>query len=461
MESLGTHASILTKSSGEQYSKALHRNSTLSILEAKYIVFPTQYSDIPPILSYATSQSPPLEIAVKGGGAHSSTWASSAGGVVIDLGRLNAVRVSEDKQTVTIQGGAVWGDVYTVCKQVNIDVVGGPFWFVGVGGYLTGGGYSPFSPERGLAIDNILGAVVVLANGEIKRTSATEEPDLFWAIRGGGNQFGIVVEFTLKAFPTSGPFNVGALMYPGTEIENVLTVVQEWKMSYTTREKLNITFGRPGPHFKPMITILPWISHDSPNRSKEVLAPFRALKPVVDSCAPVPDMLAVSHIADAQFALVPPRLIIRGALIKDLWTDMMLDVWSKWCQFTAQNLDARATTVLWELSRADKIAAIASDQTAFHARDPHYWVAIQGRSLTDASEAAMRSFVAETSFKIRQDNTERAGKDAGFFLNFAQGDEPLEQVFGPNLPKLSKLKAKYDPQRLWKKGMFIEPDFHQ
>lgn len=90
-------------------------------------------------------------------------------------------------------------------------------------------------------------------------------------------------------------------------------------------------------------------------------------------------MLAVSHIADAQFALVPPRLIIRGALVTDLWTDMMLDLWARWCEFTEKNPDARATSVLWELSKAEKIAAIASDQTAFHARTPHYWVAIQGR----------------------------------------------------------------------------------
>lgn len=188
MESLGTQASFLTKSSGEEYKKAIQRNSTLSVLEPQSIVFPTKYSDIPPILSYATSQSPPLEIAVKCGGAHSSTWASSAGGIVIDLARLNEVRVSPDKQTVTAQGGARWGDVYTACQHANIDVVGGPFWFVGIGGYLTGGGYSPFTPEHGLAIDNIHSAVVVLANGKIVSTSASEEPDLWWAIRGDISQ---------------------------------------------------------------------------------------------------------------------------------------------------------------------------------------------------------------------------------------------------------------------------------
>ena len=90
-------------------------------------------------------------------------------------------------------------------------------------------------------------------------------------------------------------------------------------------------------------------------------------------------MLAVSHSLDALFEVAPPRLIIRGALVADLWTDMILGLWEKWSAFTEENPDAKSTTVLWELSGADKIAAVPSDKTAFHARTPHYWVAIQGR----------------------------------------------------------------------------------
>jgi FAD/FMN-containing dehydrogenase len=180
-----TGAVIVSKADGEEaYAKALHRNSTLSVLEAQSVIYPTEIHHIPAILTYASTQSPPLEIAVKSGGAHSSTWASSNGGIVIDLARLNAVSVAADRATVAVQGGANWGDVYAACRKANVDVVGGPFWFVGVGGYLTGGGYSPFTPERGLAIDNIVSAVVVLADGRVVKTSATEEPDLFWAIRG-------------------------------------------------------------------------------------------------------------------------------------------------------------------------------------------------------------------------------------------------------------------------------------
>lgn len=187
MEQLHILGQVLTPASGDAYTAALRRNSDLSSLPAKYVVQPAVYEDIPPVITFATSQSPPLEIAVKGGGAHSSTWASSDGGVVIDLSKLNKVTVAEDKTSVTVQGGALWGDVYEVTAREGIDVVGSSLWFIGVGGYTLGGGHSPLSGKYGLAIDNLLSATVVLSDGRIVETNNAEEPDLFWAIRGASS----------------------------------------------------------------------------------------------------------------------------------------------------------------------------------------------------------------------------------------------------------------------------------
>ncbi len=170
MENLKLKGTILTLASGDAYTVALKRNSELSVLPAAYVIQPVVFSDISSVLSYASSCSPPVEIAVKGGGAHSSTWASSSGGIVIDLSKLNKVTLAEDKQSVT---GALWEDVYKVTSEAKVDVVGSPLWFVGVGGFTLGGGYGPLSA-----------ATVVLADGRIVRASEIEEPDLFWAIRG-------------------------------------------------------------------------------------------------------------------------------------------------------------------------------------------------------------------------------------------------------------------------------------
>ena len=184
MEELKIQGTILTAASGDTYTSALSYGSDLSRLPAQYVVQPATYEDIPPVLAYAAAQAPPLDVAVKCGGMHTATWASSDGGVVIDLSKLNGVVLAEDKETITVQGGAKWGDVYEVTAPAGVDVVGSPLWFIGVGGYTTGGGYGPLSGKYGLAADNLLGATVVLADGRIVKTSKDEEPDLFWAIRG-------------------------------------------------------------------------------------------------------------------------------------------------------------------------------------------------------------------------------------------------------------------------------------
>jgi FAD/FMN-containing dehydrogenase len=113
--------------------------------------------------------------------------------LVIDLARLNNVVVSEDKQSVLVQGGALWGDVYEESKKFGVDVVGGHFWFIGVAGYLLSGGFGRLSGEHGLGLDNVLAATVILADGRIVKTSATEETDLFWAIRGVITFFQVVL----------------------------------------------------------------------------------------------------------------------------------------------------------------------------------------------------------------------------------------------------------------------------
>ncbi|EKM53133.1 uncharacterized protein PHACADRAFT_210840 [Phanerochaete carnosa HHB-10118-sp] len=178
MANLNIQGKVLTPASGEAYTTALTRLSELSQLPAGYIVQPSNYADVAAAVKFAQAQSPPFEIAVKGGGAHSATWASSSGGVVIDLGTLRHVAVAPDRQSIVVQGGALWGDVYEVTAKEGLDVAGGSLWFVGVGGLRP--------------------AVVVLADGRIVKTSKDEEPDLFWAIRGGSGKFGVVVEFVFK-----------------------------------------------------------------------------------------------------------------------------------------------------------------------------------------------------------------------------------------------------------------------
>ncbi|KAI0699165.1 FAD-binding domain-containing protein [Cerioporus squamosus] len=465
MERLQIEGTILSPSSGDAYANALKRNSDLSTLRAAYVVQPAAIGDIPPVLAYAVAQSPPLEVAVKGGGAHSSTWASSEGGVVIDLSKLNKVTLAEDKQSISVQGGALWEDVYKVTSEVHVDVVGAPLWFVGVGGFTLGGGYGPLSGEHGLAIDNLLSATVVLADGRVVKTSADEEPDLFWAIRGGGGQFGIVVEFVFKVHPHAGPFTGGLLVYPivdKADLSKLLDVITEWKKTQTSAERFTMHFSRPPPDFNPSVVIFPSTLHDADGaRAQRSFAPFIELPQSTGRAQlpfkTVPDFLTVSHAADRALEHAPRRLVIRGTMFSDFFPELLGAVWDKWLEFTEGNADVRASAVLWDLTVPDKITDVKPGDTALKTRVPHYWMAVQGRSKTDESVEACRKFAADVVQFVRAKNTELAGQDLGWFLNMCQGDEKPEDVFGENLPHLKEVKAKYDPQNVFSKGVSIHP----
>ncbi|KAI0030101.1 FAD-binding domain-containing protein [Vararia minispora EC-137] len=460
MSKLVIQGTVLTPEDGDAYAAAIRRNSDLSQLPAKLVAQPVTYTDVVDIIAYAKSQTPPIEVAVKGGGAHPATWASSDGGIVVDLSKLKDVTVLTDKKSVVVQGGALWGDVYEVLSKEELDVVGSPLWFVGVGGYTLGGGYGPLSGTHGLAIDNLLSATVILADGRIVEASANSEPELFWAIRGGGGQFGLVVEFTFKLYPSSGPYGTGVIVYPGDEMENVIKVIQGWKAGQTPFERFTINFSRSAPHWKPSIVMLPWVAHDeNGERSKTVLKPFLdgPIKPVFQRLATVPNMLVVSHGADASLGTAPRRLSIRGTLFSDFFPELLLGVWQRWVEFTEGNEDVRSSTVIWDLTSPKKLAEINVADTALKTRVPHYWMVVQGRSTTDASTPTANDFAKSITSYVREKNATLSGTDLGFFVNMAGGDEPPETVFGEQLPRLRRAKARYDPGNFWTKGFPIEP----
>ena len=179
---LQLQGSVLTPSD-EGYEASLHRVSDLTVRRAAYVAFPASFDDVPKLINFARTNL--LDIAIKGGGhtTNDSGASSSEGGLVIDMAKLNKVTVQENG-TAIVQGGANWGQVYEEAAKHKVDVVGGDVCSVGVGGFLSGGGYSNLSGQHGLGSDNILQATVALADGRIVTASPTEKPELFWAIQG-------------------------------------------------------------------------------------------------------------------------------------------------------------------------------------------------------------------------------------------------------------------------------------
>ncbi|KAF8883829.1 FAD-binding domain-containing protein [Infundibulicybe gibba] len=444
----GFSGTVVTPSSPD-YEQAIRRVSATSILRPAYVAFPKTPADITRALEFARAQTPRWRLRSR-----------AADVTHLRLRHLRAVRVSEDKKTVAFQGGAVWGDVYTELTNHNLVVVGGNVWFVGVGGHITGGGYSNISGHHGLAIDNLIEATVVLADGKVVKCNAQNEPDLFWAIRGGGNQFGIVTEFVVNTFPAPGPTLVGALAYPGTELSNVLKLVREFLEKQTPKMRIMLAFARAPPHFHPGITIIPYIEGDT-QEAEKIIAPFRTtVTPVFERIGSAPNQNAVTHGADAMLANVPPRSAIGGALFTDLWDDVVGQVFGEWRAFTEKE-ETRASMVMWEFGYRDRIAEVKASDTAYPARSPHYYVLATGRHTQPSSDASTREWVSRIATLVKDANTEKTGVKLPTPGNFSLGPDSVgvEEVYGSNLARLRKLKAKYDPKKVWSRGWVIEPDF--
>ncbi|KAL0567059.1 hypothetical protein V5O48_014932 [Marasmius crinis-equi] len=430
LKELGFTGSVITTTSTE-YDVLIQRYPQNAILKPSYILLPQNLHDLPKAIQFARSHNPPLEIAVKGGGVMPYPSASSDGGLVIDLSQMKEVVVAEDKKSVTVGGGALWSDVYAETDKHGVVPIGGNVHFLGVGGFTLAGGYSHLSGKYGLGVDNIIEASVALADGRVVTASEKNEPDLFWAIRGGVNQFGIVGQLVLKTYPLPGPMTVGAIVYPGTELQKVMSALH------------------------PGVLILPYIENNQ-TPPDSVLSPFRDAQPIFEGLGTVDGFTAVSHAADEALAGAPPRLHIDGALFSDAWDDTITSVFVEWMQFTEQP-EFKASTCMWELGHRDKIAEKKTGDTAFPARSPHYYLVVTARNTDPTDDSKAKEWASKVASSVRRAQVEKTGKALTTPASFALSPETVkvEDVFGENLPRLKELKAKYDPERVWSRGWVI------
>ena len=216
----GTDAHVISPSDAG-YDKSIERWSRASEKPAGVAIVPSSAEEVATAVRFAAEQG--LDLAVKGGGHSTAGVSSTNGGILIDLGRMRKVDVDVEKQRLHVQGGCLWSDVDDAAWKHGLATVGGTVADTGVGGLTLGGGYGVLSGTRGLVIDNMVGATVVLANGDIKTASEQENSDLFWALNGAGQNFGVVVEFVLQAHPQKELY-MGTLIFAPTP-ENIQKLV--------------------------------------------------------------------------------------------------------------------------------------------------------------------------------------------------------------------------------------------
>jgi FAD/FMN-containing dehydrogenase len=399
-----------------------------------------------------------LEISVRGG-AHSFSGASAGDdGLTIHLGAMSSVQVDPVGRRARVGGGATWRDVDAATQEHGLAVTGGILSDTGVGGLTLGGGMGWLANRHGLSIDNLESAEVVLADGRVVRASESDEPDLFWALRGGGGNFGVVTEFTFRLHPIGPEVQFGLLFWEVERGVAGLRACREAARSLPSDYGILIGGGLSAPaapfvpeeHQGRIGHALLVAGYGSPDEHARAIAAVReTCPPLVEFRTPMP-YPAMQQLFDPEF---PPgtRMYDKALYLAELTEDAMTVMTER----ATRKTDPLSFMPVFALHGA--VAEVGDDATAYGGlRTPHFVVDVSGTSHDPDRFAADREWVRSTWDALRP----LAG-NAGSYVNFMselEDDERVRASYGPaKYGRLAQIKGVYDPGNVFHRNINIKP----
>jgi FAD/FMN-containing dehydrogenase len=385
-----------------------------------------------------------LELSIRGGGHSAAGLAMVEGGLVIDLAEMTQVVVDPQSRTARAQGGATWAHFDRATTEHDLATTGGVISTTGVGGLTLGGGIGTVMRKYGLACDNLIEAQVVLANGDLVTASEASHPDLFWALRGGGGNFGVVTEFTFRLHPMHGLFG-GMVIHPR---DNAKAVVQNFReVAAGAPDELGLFCGLLySPDGLPIVAYLPWYV-GSEAEAAGPMARIRSFGP------PLADLTAPTPYVEEQTALdegFPPGMQVywKSHFLSGL-PDEAIDIIVE----HANSAPSQLSATLLELA-GGAVARVAPDATAFAHRNAPFNLAIISRWL-DPAEADANIGWARSFFDAMQPYA------SGVYVNYlGVGDDPervAEAYAGETYQRLRQIKRQYDPENVFHRNQNIPP----
>jgi FAD/FMN-containing dehydrogenase len=382
-----------------------------------------------------------LPLSVRGGGHH---WAGRAlcAGIVVDLSGMNGVSIAADHRSAIISGGARAADVAAVTDPLHIAAVTGTCSTVGMAGLTLGGGYGPLIGRFGLALDNLLAAQIVLADGRTVFASRDNEAELFWALRGGGGNFGVVtaMHYRLHNLPS---IRSGLLVYPFAEASAVLRHCAE--IAASSPEDLTIEFGCfAGPDGKPVVMVHPtWCGLPADGEAR--VAPFLKLGTLLAG-----NLEAMSYGTSLTF--LDPYIVNGQRVFMDTCWLPALDTGSidAFIETMAAAVSPGCALITHEFKGA--ASRVPAEATAFGLRCDHVVVEILA-TYVDRSDKEEEQRHHQWARATRQAFDPMALP--GGYPNFLAGDD-LDRVaksYGPNAGRLIAAKRHYDPDNIFKSAI--------
>ena len=398
-----------------------------------------------------------LLVAVRGGGHSVAGLSSVNDGVLLDLERMNGVVVDPKGKTAVVQGGALWGDVDRETQAFGLVAPGGVVSDTGVAGLTLGGGEGWVRRKYGLSCDNLISAQIVTAEGELVTASADEHPELYWAIRGGGGNFGVATSLTFQLHP-HGPINAFAgVFYPAEQAPQVWRGVRDF--AKTAPDELTLLIGSttlpPSEHTPPEIHSTPMVVVGAvyvgdPDDGMKLIQPLRELgTPLADISQPMP-FVAVQGAFDEFFQRQALRSYWKSTFVNEL-TDDILDL----VVDSAQNRNSPRTFVV-NFLMGGAINHVADVDTAYSERHANWMISIDGNWEDPADDDKVVTWVREAWSRVHKLGT------GVTYLNFTgitdeDADVGVDSAFGKNLERLAEVKKKYDPKNFFRLNNNIAP----
>ncbi len=391
-----------------------------------------------------------LPLAVRSGGHSVPKMSMIDQAMVIDLSAMRDVVIDSYRRVAHIQPGATSADISGPAHAYGLALTTGDTSSVGIGGLATGGGIGYMVRKYGLTIDNLLSATVVTASGEIVTASPMEHPDLFWAIRGGGGNFGIVTEFEFQLAPV-GQILGGALILPANHdtVRKYLDYIVTAPDDLTTIT--NLMLAPPAPFIpedrvgEPILMVLvTWTG--SQEEGERAIAPLRAIaEPVTDLVGPIPYPAIYVFMEPAA---APHAAVVRSQFSK-AFSDESIDAILK-----AMGHVSSPMNIVQLRGLGGAMARVDADETAFAHRDANYLTTVLSLWLDPEDDAVKHNEWADALFsKIRQDAD-------GVYVNFLEneGEERLREAYPEETyNRLAEVKAKYDPTNVFRFNQNVAP----
>jgi len=412
--------------------------------------------DVAATLAFAKRRDYPVSI--RGGGHNVAGHAVCDDGIMVDLRRMREVSVDAENRTARVAGGATWGDVDAASQAHGLATPGGLISDTGVAGLTLSGGIGWLRSRHGLCIDNILSVEIVTADGEIRRASESENADLFWAVRGGGGNFGVITEFEFQLYPLGPEVMFCAPIYA---LECGAEPIRFWRDFLADRsDRIGslVEFSTvaesedfpPESWGKQVYTIAAVYAGDA-EEGEKVMQPLRELAPLVTDFSGRLPYCDLQKLFDELMPAGQFRCYWKSHYLKELSDAVIDDILDGVTSVPSPN----SLSSIWNFGGAT--AQVPADATAFGDRSMPWMYSID--SVWEGAENDVANIGWTRDFWERM---QRYSHDGRMYLNFPgqgeEGDKLLRDTFGAeNYRRLREIKAKYDPDNRFRFNQNIRP----